>query len=145
MVDVTADAQTLIAAATELVEAHSDGAVHTVAAAARTSGGRVVTGLNLSHFTGGPCAELVVLANASALGDSELELMVAVGNRDRGVLAPCGRCRQVLLDYQPGIRVVMPDRSSDPAVVAIEELLPSAYVWAAQRPPPALRAASPDV
>jgi cytidine deaminase len=53
---VTAEAQALIAAATELIEERGDGGVHTVAAAARTSTGLVVTGLNLSHFTGGPCA-----------------------------------------------------------------------------------------
>jgi len=142
---MTAAARALVAAATELVDARTDGGVHTVAAAALTAGGRVVTGLNLSHFTGGPCAELVVLANAAALGDGELELVVAVGNRGRGVLAPCGRCRQVLLDLQPGVRVVLPDGADEPRIMDIVDLLPSAYVWSAQRPPPELRLASPDV
>lgn len=33
--------------------------------------------------------------------------MVAVGDRERGVVPPCGRCRQVLLDYFPGLKVIV--------------------------------------
>jgi cytidine deaminase len=132
-------------AATELIETRGDGGVHTVAAAARTSSGLVVTGLNLSHFTGGPCAELVVLANAASVGASRLELIVAVGDRGRGALPPCGRCRQVLLDYQPDVRVVVPDGKGSLRAVEVRELLPGAYVWSEQRPPVGQRTASPDI
>ena len=142
---MTAEAQALIAAATELIETRGDGGLHTVAAAARTSTGLVVTGLNLSHFTGGPCAELVVLANAAAVGAGQLELMVAVGSRGRGPLPPCGRCRQVLLDYQPGVRVVVPDDAGELRAVGVRELLPDAYIWSEQRPPVGQRVASPDM
>lgn len=140
---MSGDPQALIAAATELVEAHGTGALHTVAAAAYTASGRIVTGLNLSHFTGGPCSELVVLANAAATGEGRLELIVAVGDRGRGAIPPCGRCRQVLLDYQPGISVVLPDGAGGVRTVGIKELLAHAYVWSEQRPPSALRA-SPE-
>lgn len=140
-----ADVRALVEAATELVETRADGAVHTVAAAGRTSSGRVVTGLNLSHFTGGPCAELVVLANAAAAGETPLELVVAVGNRGRGVLPPCGRCRQVLLDHHPDVEVVLADGSGGLRTVGIASLLAHAYVWSAQRPPPGDRLAAPEV
>jgi cytidine deaminase len=135
----------LVAAATRLVEARADGGVHTVAAAARTTAGEVVTGLNLSHFTGGPCSEIVLLANAAALGAGPLELIVAVGNRGRGPLPPCGRCRQVLLDYQPEVEVVLAGEDGGLRAVPVRQLLPDAYVWEAQRPPPAQRRATPDV
>jgi len=141
----SAEVEALIAAATELVGTRGDGGVHTVAAAARTSSGLVVTGLNLSHFTGGPCAELVVLANAAAAGAGPLELMVAVGSRGRGVLPPCGRCRQVLLDCQPGVQVVVPDAADGLRALGVGELLPDAYVWSEQRPPAGERTASPDL
>jgi cytidine deaminase len=65
-----------------------------VASAARARDGRIVTGVNAYHFTGGPCAELVVLGAAAAEGAYDLETIVAVGDHDRGVVPPCGRCRQ---------------------------------------------------
>ncbi|QIG42691.1 cytidine deaminase [Nocardioides anomalus] len=140
---MSADAEALVAAATALVEAAADGAVHTVAAAGLTVGGRVVTGLNLSHFTGGPCSELVVLANAAAAGDGRLVLVVAVGNRGRGVIAPCGRCRQVLLDLQPDVAVLVPDAGGATRAVPVRELLPEAYEWQVQRAPAGERRAEP--
>jgi cytidine deaminase len=118
----------LVDRATEIVELRGDGRVHTVAAAARAEDGRIVTGLNVYHFTGGPCAELVLLGNAAELGVERLDVIVAVADRTRGILAPCGRCRQVLLDYQPAIRALI---SVDGVVesVAVADLLPSAFRW----------------
>lgn len=46
----------------------------------------------------------------------------------RGVLAPCGRDRQVLLDYHPGIRVLVPVADGIRSV-PIADLRPHAYVW----------------
>jgi len=97
----------LIDVATRLIAARTDDRFHTTAPAARAGDGRILTGLNVFHFTGGPCAELVVLGRAAAEGVDELTQIVAVGDRDRGILSPCGRCRQVLLDLCPHIRVVV--------------------------------------
>ncbi len=66
----------------------SDGQTPTVAAAAETADGTVVMGLNVLHFNGGPCAELVAIANAVAATDARLRHIVAVGDGDRGVLPP---------------------------------------------------------
>ena len=101
---------------------------HTVAAVATTSTGTPYTGLNLYHFTGGPCAELVLLANAAADNAvSELTHIVAVGNEGRGVLNPCGRCRQVLVDLCPEVKVVCKGREGQVEVVEARELLPYVY------------------
>jgi cytidine deaminase len=118
----------LVQRATEIVDRYGDGRVHTVAAAARASDGRIVTGLNVYHFTGGPCAELVLLGNAAELGVQRLDVIVAVADRTRGILPPCGRCRQVLLDYHPDIRVLIP---TDGVVesVPVAELLPFGFRW----------------
>jgi cytidine deaminase len=116
----------LIDVATSLIAARSDDRFHTTAAAARAGDGRILTGLNVFHFTGGPCAELVVLGRAAAEGVDELTQIVAVGDRDRGVVSPCGRCRQVLLDLVPQIRVILRTGSAVQAV-RIQELLPWAY------------------
>jgi len=113
----------LIAAARTLIEARTDDSKHTVGAAARTAGGQIITGVNVYHFTGGPCAEIVVLGRAVTEGAGDLVEIVAVGDRNRGILSPCGRCRQVLADYFPDIRVIVPTET-EPRSVAIAELLP---------------------
>ena len=77
--------------------------VHTMGAAVRAADGRTFVGVNVYHFTGGPCAELVALGAARAGGAQEITHIVAVGNHSRGPIGPCGRDRQVLLDYYPNI------------------------------------------
>lgn len=124
--------EALVEAAVALIRAHGDGDVHTVAAAVLDEAGRIHVGLNLYHFTGGPCAELVALAAARAAGARAPQLIVAVGDDGRGVLAPCGRDRQVLADYFPDIEVVVP-AGRGTQVVPIGELLPHTYRWQAQQ------------
>ncbi|GKQ36474.1 hypothetical protein ALMP_30160 [Streptomyces sp. A012304] len=121
----------LVEFAQRIVEANGDGEVHTVGAAVRDARGRIFGGINLYHFTGGPCAELVALGHARAAGARELATIVAVGDRGRGVLAPCGRDRQVLLDHHPDIRVLVPTADGVRSI-AIAGLLPHSYVWADQ-------------
>ena len=74
------------------------------AQAVRADDGRVFAGVNLYHFTGGPCAELVALGSARAAGSTAITHIVAVGDHGRGPVGPCGRDRQVLLDYHPGVQ-----------------------------------------
>ncbi|MFE5189643.1 cytidine deaminase [Streptomyces sp. NPDC056628] len=119
----------LVEAAGRVARSACRGDNHTVAAAARARDGRIVTGVNAYHFTGGPCAELVVIGAAAAQGAYELDTIVAVGDRDRGVIPPCGRCRQVLFDYFPSLHVVVGSGEGLRAV-PVRELLPATYVWA---------------
>jgi cytidine deaminase len=100
-----------------------------MAAAARAPDGRIVTAVNAYHFTGGPCAELVLIGAAAAQGAYDLDTIVAVGDRDRGVVPPCGRCRQVLLDYFPALKVIV-GADDHVRTVPITDLLPESYVWA---------------
>ncbi|MFB7031120.1 MULTISPECIES: cytidine deaminase [unclassified Streptomyces] len=119
----------LVRAAAHVARTRCRGDNHTMAAAARARDGRIVTAVNAYHFTGGPCAELVLIGTAAAQGAYELDTIVAVGDRDRGVVPPCGRCRQVLLDYFPAVEVVVGsgDRLRS---VPVADLLPESYVWA---------------
>ncbi|HUD06209.1 MAG TPA: hypothetical protein VMR18_04840 [Candidatus Saccharimonadales bacterium] len=105
---------------------------HTVAAAVLSDTGKVYTGLNLFHFTGGPCAEIAALTAAISDGSKQLSTIVAVGNNNRGVLAPCGRCRQVLFDYYPAINVVI-NRNQNLVLIPITDLLPETYDWNKQQ------------
>lgn len=129
--ELTPDELALIDLARDCIDATTDAGpdddgVHTVGAAVRAVDGRTFVGVNLHHFTGGPCAELVALGSARAGGARTITHIVAVGNHGRGVLAPCGRDRQVLLDYHPSVRVIVPTPVGDRSV-AIEDLLPLAY------------------
>ncbi|MCG5436623.1 cytidine deaminase family protein [Micromonospora foliorum] len=80
---------------------------HTVASAARTADGRVFSGVNVQHATGGACAELVVIGTAATQGVTVLETIVTVADRGREIVAPCDRCQQVLRDYFPQLRVIV--------------------------------------
>ncbi|CZT00484.1 related to cytidine deaminase [Rhynchosporium agropyri] len=115
---------------------------HSVGCAALTSTGRIFTGINVFHFSGGPCAENIAFGNAAAAGvsstfapgikgpDGQAEKIiacVAVWNDKRGVISPCGRCRQMMLDYYPGVRVIVQDPVGGLVTVGIDELLPYAY------------------
>lgn len=120
---------TLIERATATINSIPISEDYSVASAALSSDGRIFTGVNVYHFTGGPCAELVVLGTAAAAAAGNLTCIVAIGNENRGILSPCGRCRQVLLDLHPGIKVIVKDSDGQPTAVGIRELLPSGYVW----------------
>lgn len=102
--------------------------VHTMGAAVLASDGRMFAGVNLYHFTGGPCAELVALGTARTGGARELTTIVAVGNHGRGPVGPCGRDRQVLFDYHPGIRVILPTQNGIRSML-ITDLMPLAAPW----------------
>ncbi|MGW1952822.1 cytidine deaminase family protein [Streptomyces sp. NPDC001920] len=119
----------LIQAAADVARTRCRGDNHTMAAAARVKDGRIVTAVNAYHFTSGPCAELVLIGAAAAQGAYELDTIVAVGDRGRGVVPPCGRCRQVLLDYFPALKVIVGEGGRIRTALIID-LLPASYVWA---------------
>ena len=118
----------LIDAATELVDKYGDDKNHTVAAAVLTKSGKVLTSLNLFHFTGGPDAEVAVLARTASEGETPT-VIVAVGHKGRGILAPCGRCRQTIFDYYPDMQVILPNN----IIKSVQELLPDTYDWNEQQ------------
>lgn len=117
--------QCVLDAATDLAVRLGDDPTHTVAAAAMDTAGRVHTGVNVFHFSGGPCAELVVLGAAAGAGAGPLMTIVAVGDGGRGVIAPCRQCRQTLLDLHPEIFLIVPTQDG-PDCMPIRELLPYA-------------------
>ncbi|MBM2617967.1 cytidine deaminase [Actinoplanes sp. LDG1-06] len=130
MRELTDDDLALIEFAREIVDANTDGefGVHTMGAAVREADGRMFGGINIYHFLGGPCAELVALGNARASGGREFTTIVAVGNCERGTVGPCGRDRQILFDYHPRIRVLLPTEQGIRSV-AVTNLMPLAARW----------------
>lgn len=107
----------LIAAATAVLRAHHRPFWHTVGAAIRSRDGRIWTGLHLGATVGRLqiCAEPVAYARAVIEGDGTCHTIVAVRHpkddeQDRAiaVVAPCGACRDLLLDHVPDALVILP-------------------------------------
>ena len=122
----------LVEAATDIIEKRNDGVNHTVGAAVATKDGKIIPGVNLYHFTGGPCGEIVALANAITAGEKDLIAVVAVGDRGRNVLAPCGRCRQILFEYYPDMFAIVA-KNGEYVAKPVRELLPDVYDWNAEQ------------
>jgi len=107
-----------------------------VGAALRTRSGKIFTGVNLDAYLGrmAVCAEAVALGRAVVeAGDAGIDMIVAVRhpppgdkNRTIRVVSPCGACRELIFDYDPKARVIVPNGKL-PAVAPIGELLPNKY------------------
>jgi cytidine deaminase len=94
-----------------------------VAAALVTTTGRVYTGICIDTACSlGFCAEHAAVAEMLKSRESEINSIVAVDSGGE-VLAPCGRCRELLWQVSPhnsGIRVIL-----GPGIaVTLAELLP---------------------
>lgn len=98
------DVQELIDAAKPLVKnfvlGRSDFSAATVASAIRTAKGSIYTGVCIDLACGiGFCAEHAAAAEMIKAGETEIESIVAVA--DDCILAPCGRCREFLIQIDP--------------------------------------------
>ena len=132
----------LIAAATAAIKERYRYDWQEVGAALRTRAGKLYTGINLDAYLGrmAVCAEAVALGRAFVdLGDTGIDTIVAVRHPDPdekdqtiAVVSPCGACRELIFDYDPKARVIVPNGRS-PAVVQIGELLPNKYSRGPQR------------
>lgn len=126
---ITQALRALVSSATTHAQRFNDGEDHTVAAALLTRSGEHVLGLNAYHFLGGPCGEISALANHAATHPSDpVVAVVAVYGPTGQVIAPCGKCRQVLHDLDPTIQCVVRG-SNGLEAMTVSELLPHAYDW----------------
>jgi cytidine deaminase len=126
----------LIAAATAAIKLRYRDEWQEVGAALRTRSGKVFTGVNLDAYLGrmAVCAEAVALGRAFVdLGDDGIDRIVAVRHpppdeKDQtiAVVSPCGACRELIFDYDPQARVIVPN-GKVPSVVTIGALLPNKY------------------
>lgn len=113
---------------------------HVVAAALRTDDGTVYDGVSLPASIGraSVCAEPVAVGEAIAEGadPSAFDTVVAVahprpggGHEDVVAIPPCGVCRELLVDYEPDLRVLVPEDDDEPGgpltVARAGDLLPT--------------------
>jgi cytidine deaminase len=117
----------LIHEAREIIRKRYRAECHRVGAALRTRSGRVFAAVHLEAYVGGLsiCAEAIAIGMAAAAGDADIDTIVAVRHTGQ-VVSPCGWCRELISDYGPNARVIVPSQNSE-AIVAIGELLPNKY------------------
>jgi cytidine deaminase len=106
----------LIAAARRIIRQRYKLDWHAVGCAIRTHSGRIHLGVHLECYVGRitVCAEAIAIGRAVTEGDGgEIKTIVAVRQRSSDdaepcVVAPCGMCREMINDYAPTARVIMP-------------------------------------
>ncbi|KAB1190499.1 cytidine deaminase [Haloferax sp. MBLA0076] len=108
---------------------------HIVAAGVRTTDGDIYDGVSIPASIGraSMCGEPVALGSAAADGrcHDEIETCVAVAyplphhdTDEQRVVPPCGSCREMLADFDDGLRVIVPVDGTLRVVPAID-LLPT--------------------
>jgi cytidine deaminase len=98
-----------------------------VGAALETEEGTIVTGCNVENASYGLtiCAERAAVATAVSAGMRRFRRLLLVSDATAPV-APCGACRQVLVEFAPDL--VVESRAGGQAVTwTMAELLPAAF------------------
>ncbi len=99
-----------------------------VGAALLTREGRVFTGVNVENasYALTVCAERAAVVNAVSAGYRCFDAL-AVAWSLKGFCRPCGACRQVLYEFNPGMRIIMADYGGKYEEHPLTTLLPNAF------------------
>ena len=126
-------AEELIKKAKDMIQQRyqKEGHHSVVAAALLTKSGQVFTALNAG--TNQPsiatCAEIIAIGMANTEEPNmEIDLIVAVRDKDAYIISPCGKCREYIIDYGPDAKVIVPaENKKGYQVVPAVDLLPNKY------------------
>jgi|GEM_PF-300180 len=102
---------------------------HTVGCCLKTRDGRLYHGVNCDCIHGS-CAEFITVGAAISDGvrGNEFDTIVSVHpDGPAGLFAPCGNCRQMLMEYSPDVKVILADDDGSVIKTDIKELLPLAW------------------
>ena len=107
-----------------LAHAYTPYSHYPVGAAALVDDGRIVSGCNVENASYGVtlCAECGLVSALAATGGGRLVAFTCV-DRHGEVLAPCGRCRQLLFEH--GGRGLLVETKA--GVRTMDEVLPGAF------------------
>ena len=122
------DNKELIAAAKKYREfSYSPYSKFKVGAAVLTKKGNVYGGCNVenSSFPVTNCAERTAIFKAVSEGEQEFEAIALIADTP-GPCAPCGACRQVMVEFRIP-KIIMANMKGDVKVVTLEELMPYAF------------------
>lgn len=98
-----------------------------VGAALLTRSGKVYTGVNVENASYGAtlCAERGAVAKAVSEGEREFRVLAIASSA--GEAMPCGICRQVLMEFEPELRVITGKDEEHLESYSLQELLPGAF------------------
>lgn len=99
-----------------------------VGAALLTASGKVFTGCNVENASYGLtiCAERVAVGCAVAAGERDFVAMAIVAPSP-GPVSPCGACRQVLVEFNPKMRLILANLQGEVLETTAGDLLPGAF------------------
>ena len=102
--------------------------VHEVAAAVRTRTGLTFSAIHIETWLGWAdvCGEVAAICCMVAAGHRDLEAVAAVWRNPEGehfLLSPCGRCREVMFDFNRDTWVIV-GSLEEPYKIHVSELLP---------------------
>jgi cytidine deaminase len=123
-----ATADRLVEAASAVrANAHAPYSKFTVGAAVLDRRGRVHVGCNVENASYGlsVCAERHAIAAAVSAGEEQIEALAVVTDTDPPS-APCGACRQVLVEFGD-FPVILANPSGERTVTSVGQLLPDAF------------------
>ncbi len=120
------DKELLEAARAAYGRAYAPYSHYAVGAALRGKSGRIYTGANVENavYPLTLCGERAAVVSAVSAGEREFT-DIAVVTANGGT--PCGACRQVLVEFAPGLRVIVADLAGHTTVYALSELLPHSF------------------
>ena len=118
----------LIKAAKEAADRLHVDNFHEVAAAVRTTEKKVFTGIHIEANVGfaDVCGEVAAICTAISHGYRNFEAIVAIWGDGKGtykLLSPCGRCREIISDFNEDMWVIV-GSLEHPYKVKIADLLP---------------------
>lgn len=98
-----------------------------VGAALLTRSGKVYTGVNVENASYGAtlCAERGAVAKAVSEGEQEFRALAVASSA--GEAMPCGICRQVLMEFEPELRVITGKDEEHLESYSLQKLLPGAF------------------
>ncbi len=99
-----------------------------VGAALELKSGEVIQGCNVENASYGltNCAERTALFTAIAAGKKEFTRLVVFVDREE-FTAPCGACRQVILELAPDVEIILANSKNETRKTSIKELLPLSF------------------
>ncbi len=100
-----------------------------VGAALLTADGQIIYGCNVENASYGltMCAERSAIGAAVGLGLQKFKAVAIVAS-GAAPCTPCGACRQVLAEFNPGMQVILERGDGSVWDLALSELLPHQFV-----------------